>query len=476
MKKILSTLLCSTAFLSSFCLFGCSKKEPENPARIVSITQSGKVENVTTYTITYSDGSTYTFEVKDGEDGSVTVDDLYNKYSEIYGDITYDEFLKIYLKSNEDQLVYSTHKTLASSAKVYTEFYETRSSGSIGGLFTGLQQVKTNSLYQGSAVIYQITDTDVYFITNYHVIYSSYANSDNNGYISSNINIYLYGSEGGATQSGTKKVNGTEYMNYKYDEYAIPASYVGGSVTYDLAVVKASKEDVFNVNPYVLPVEFASSYSVGETAIAIGNSEGEGISVTQGVVSVDSEYINLEIDKKRSYRSIRIDTAIYSGNSGGGLFNSRGELIGITNAGDETDQNINFAIPLEIVKCGVANIVRNSVDKQMKVATLGLTIEEKNTHYEFNSKTGKGSTISTVQISSVKSKSIAEKMNLSSNDILNSLIINGEEYKINRSYDIGSLLLLIKEGDTISFKINSNNEEKESSSYTLSRSDLSLID
>lgn len=100
MKKILSTLLCSTAFLSSFCLFGCSKKEPENPARIVSITQSGKVENVTTYTITYSDGSTYTFEVKDGEDGSVTVDDLYNKYSEIYGDITYDEFLKIYLKSN----------------------------------------------------------------------------------------------------------------------------------------------------------------------------------------------------------------------------------------------------------------------------------------------------------------------------------------------------------------------------------------
>ena len=116
-----------------------------------------------------------------------------------------------------------------------------------------------------------------------------------------------------------KKVNGTEYMNYKYDEYAIPASYVGGSVTYDLAVVKASKEDVFNVNPYVLPVEFASSYSVGETAIAIGNSEGEGISVTQGVVSVDSEYINLEIDKKRSYRSIRIDTAIYSGNSGGGI-------------------------------------------------------------------------------------------------------------------------------------------------------------
>ena len=61
-------------------------------------------------------------------------------------------------------------------------------------------------------------------------------------------------------------------MNYKYDEYAIPASYVGGSVTYDLAVVKASKGDVFNVNPYVLPVEFASSYSVGETEIAIGKS------------------------------------------------------------------------------------------------------------------------------------------------------------------------------------------------------------
>ena len=69
-------------------------------------------------------------------------------------------------------------------------------------------------------------------------------------------------------------------------------------------------------------------------------------------------------------------------------------------------------LTVAVNKYGVANIVRNSVDKQMKVATLGLTIEEKNTHYEFNSKTGKGSTISTVQISSVKSKSIAEKISL----------------------------------------------------------------
>ena len=58
MKKILSTLLCSTAFLSSFCLFGCSKKEPENPARIVSITQSGKVENVTTISTTQKTNTT----------------------------------------------------------------------------------------------------------------------------------------------------------------------------------------------------------------------------------------------------------------------------------------------------------------------------------------------------------------------------------------------------------------------------------
>ena len=45
-----------------------------------------------------------------------------------------------------------------------------------------------------------------------------------------------------------------------------------------------------------IPVTFADGYSVGETAIAIGNSEGMGISVTKGIVSVDNEIIELDLE------------------------------------------------------------------------------------------------------------------------------------------------------------------------------------
>ncbi len=147
---------------------------------------------------------------------------------------------------------------------------------------------------------------------------------------------------------------------------------MGGTITCDLAVIRAKTQDVFNINPNVTEITFADSYTVGETAIAIGNSENEGISVTKGIVSVDNEYINYAIDNNiRSYRSMRIDTAIYGGNSGGGLFNKKGELIGITNAGDGTDQNINYAIPLNIVRPVIENIMFN---KTLKTLALGVEV------------------------------------------------------------------------------------------------------
>ena len=105
---------------------------------------------------------------------------------------------------------------------------------------------------------------------------------------------------------------------------------MGGTITYDIAVLRAKTSDVLARNEDAQPVKLADEYHVGETAIAIGNPEGDGLSVTQGVISTESEYITLSIDDTpRSYRSIRIDTALYSGNSGGGLFNKSGELIRI---------------------------------------------------------------------------------------------------------------------------------------------------
>ena len=206
-------------------------------------------------------------------------------------------------------------------------------------------------------------------MTNYHVIYDSKADADlNGGMTARQVYCYLYGSEDTPVQKETGRTdsNGNPIYEtdengcivYDYGDYGVKCDIVGGSIEKDLAVLRAKTSELKNINPDIKAVTLAEDYYVGETAIAIGNPENEGISVTKGVVSVDNEYITLSIDgTKRAYRSIRMDTALYGGNSGGGLFNAEGKLIGICNAGDSTDQNINYAIPLDIVKGTVGNIL-----------------------------------------------------------------------------------------------------------------------
>jgi serine protease Do len=102
-----------------------------------------------------------------------------------------------------------------------------------------------------------------------------------------------------------------------------------------------------------------------DTVIAIGNAEGEGFSATKGVVSVNSEQLTLDGPDQRTditVRVIRIDAAINKGNSGGGLFDEQGRLIGIVNAkktGDKVD-NIAYAIPINLAKALADNVIYHS--------------------------------------------------------------------------------------------------------------------
>ena len=178
---------------------------------------------------------------------------------------------------------------------------------------------------------------------------------------------------------------------------------------YDLAVLRADKDDVFAINDGVKAVELADGYSVGEEVYAIGNAEAEGITATAGIVSVDSEYINLDIDENgqyESYRSIRFDAAIYHGNSGGGLFNSDGELIGITNAGADSYENVCYAIPVSVVSGVPDNIIYYATDgdestEGVYAADSGLTVEGRNAKYSLGS-TGIGSITEEIYVPRLK--------------------------------------------------------------------------
>ena len=474
-KKIFLSIIAIIliVFCSQIVTLGCSVKENLS---IVSIEKTSSVGLVDTYTILYSDGTTYQFTITNGKNGEdadkVTIQEIYQYYVEKYGEISYSDFLLDYLQlSTDNSLV--INECLLSSMKVYTEFNVTSSSG--WGPYQNTS--KAVSVQCGSAVVYKMFEDITYIVTNYHVVFNKNANSDNGGQIAKKIVGYLYGSEGNPADTGTKE-NG--YTIYDYGQYGIELTYCGGSIEYDLAVLKVETSKILAINEDVKAVKLANEYYVGEAAIAVGNPENEGISASQGIVSIDNEYIQLQIDSTaRYYRSIRIDTAIYGGSSGGGLFNKNGKLIGITNAGDTEDQNINYAIPIQIVKGVVNNILHyyNGTDiANAHKISLGVTLDSSNSKYVFDENTGYGKIKENVMIKSVVDNSIAQSLGLQEDDIIKSIFVNETEYVIDRYFEIGDILFLVKETDTLHIKYLRDNQVVETDNYTVLASDLNIID
>lgn len=427
------------------------------------------------YTVHYSDGSTTTFTVENGKDGAdLNIEDVYQSYCERYGEIEFSEFLEKYLDVNAGDNTGVIQKSLQSAVTVYAEFCVTQSSGwPFGSMLKGLSQ----SI--GSGVIYEIDDSSVYFVTNYHVVYNSSANADNGSDIGRRLVVYLYGSE---DKDKPAQINGeTDELGYPvldYGDYAIECEFVGGSYSNDLAVLRADKADVFAVNDSVAAASVADGYAVGQTAIAIGNTEAEGISVTEGIVSVEREEVLFT--GGRTQEVLRIDTAIYSGNSGGGLFDLKGRLIGITNGGNEEDQNINYAIPLQVVRGTVENILFHATDGDdntngLLTPTLGIGLESQNARYVYDAAEGYGKIYEDVAVATVSSRSIAAEIGVEEGDLVCAFLINGKAYEVARSYDIADLCLTLRPGDTLSFTVERDGAQVSTASYTLDSDDFSVI-
>lgn len=468
-KKILVCFTLAVTLLLASVFSGCNLSSAKE---IKSIEKTSTVGLVDTYTITYSNGTTYTFEITNGKDGedaqNLSVEELYEAYISQNPDADFDDFLQSIATINPDTTLSVSNKALRSAMKVYSEFTEAYR---YGGGFWGQQQHVSyeTAVYCGSAVVYLIESDYTYMITNYHVLYDEDAATQSK--LAEKIVCYLYGSESEPVE--TKQTTSSGATVYDYGDYGIECEYVGGAITLDLAVIKASTADVKKINPDVQQIEFAEDYHVGETAIAIGNSEDEGISVTKGIVSVDNEYINYSIDNtERYYRSMRIDTAIYGGNSGGGLFDSDGKLIGITNAGDSEDQNINYAIPVNIVKPVVENIIHYN-DGGVKVLKLGVTVSAQNGKYVYDAQKGYGDIKEDVICTEITDNSLADKgFGLEAGDRLVALKINGVTNEFNRYFNLGDLLYTVRQGDVVSFIYYRNDEKVQSTEYQVTKQDL----
>ena len=147
------------------------------------------------------------------------------------------------------------------------------------------------------------------------------------------------------------------------------AEVIGADPYMDLAVLKMKTKDKFK------PVSFGDSSKarVGDWVVAIGNPFGLGGTVTSGIISARNRQIGLT----RYEDFIQTDASINQGNSGGPLFNLKGEVIGVNTAiiapGQSGSIGIGFAIP--------ANAASNVIDQLIKFGEtkrgwLGVRIQE----------------------------------------------------------------------------------------------------
>ena len=261
-----------------------------------------------------------------------------------------------------------------------------------------------------------ILNTDGYILTNYHVI------------------------------EDASKISVTAYDGTTYE-----AKLVGGDKSNDIAVLQIEAENL-------QPVTLGSSddLMVGEEVIAIGNPLGElTFSLTKGVVSALDREVTFTTG---TMNLIQTDCAINSGNSGGALFNMKGEVVGITNAkyssnssSEASIDNIGFAIPIDHAMTLVESIIENGY---VVKPYLGISVTDVSSEL-----TGYGLPEGAI-IKAVTEDSPAAKAGLQVNDIVTA--VNGEAItsssqlvmKVQTS-EVGATLKLdvYRSGDTMTIEV-----------------------
>ena len=295
------------------------------------------------------------------------------------------------------------------------DLYEQNINSTVGITISG----ETSSRY-GYGYTYQasgsgfIITSDGYILTNYHVI------------------------------SGSKTVTVATYDHNTYD-----AKVIGYDASNDIAVIKIDAE---NLTPVTLGD--SDTLRVGESVYAIGNPLGElTFSLTGGIVSALSR--NVQTEAGTSMSLIQTDCAINSGNSGGALFNTRGEVIGITNAkysssgmGSEAEiDNIGFAIPINSVKRIVTSIIENGYVLKPYIGITVSPLSEETANIT-GIKAG-------AVVQDVTEDAPADKAGLKSHDV----IVKVGDTDINDSNDLVQVISKSDPGDVLTFHIYRQGQE-----------------
>lgn len=294
---------------------------------------------------------------------------------------------------------------------------------------------------ESSGVIYQIDRTagDAYIITNFHAVY--HKDSVSTAHVSDDIEIFLYGQES--------------------SEYSIPATYVGGSLSGEIAVLKvAASEVIKHSHALAVTAKDSNSLRVFDKVFAMGNPEGLGLSVTSGIVSVENDNLSiLGADGKTTIklRVIRTSAAINEGNSGGGLFDEDGKLCGVVVAkktGDDID-NIAYAIPanLAILTAGILiESYSGSVAVGYKKIHLGITMAPTASGIIIEEESGTLRKEELIEITAINEDSALIEF-CEIGDIITSINVNGKETRVIAMHNVIEAMLEARVGSTVTVTV-----------------------
>jgi serine protease Do len=232
--------------------------------------------------------------------------------------------------------------------------------------------------------------------------------------------------------------------NQTYD-----ATLVGGDEESDIAVLKI---DATGLTPVV--IGDSDTLQVGETVVAIGNPLGElTFSLSEGVISAKDRQITMS--DSTVMNMLQTDTAINNGNSGGPLFNSYGQVIGITSAkysgqsssSGATIEGIGFAIPINDVSSIIQDIMKNGYVTGKPYMGITVATVPESVASEYNMSQG-------ALVKSVDSDSCASKAGLQQGDIITGI----GDTKVTSSGDLITAKKSYKAGDTVTLTVDRNGQ------------------
>ena len=164
-------------------------------------------------------------------------------------------------------------------------------------------------------------------------------------------------------------INGADRVRVELtDRRTFDATVVGSDEASDLAVLKIVAE-----NLPVVPLGDSEAVSVGDVVLALGNPLGVGQTVTMGIISAKGRATGLGDGSFEDF--LQTDAPINSGNSGGALVNTRGELVGINSqilSPSGGNIGIGFAIPVNMARTVMNALIK---DGRVERGRLGVTVQ-----------------------------------------------------------------------------------------------------